>query len=231
MSDLSTATGSMNDFNSENALFGELSQDVGLPEVKILGMDLLLQDGISFFEDDSYLDFSEDIVMNNLGNVRESLESTRLTGFEIRDPAPRRQNAPRRARVHFLCDEVDSLILARETLPHIAREVEQDRKRHLEHLFQQGKGLMGERDSLILDRRRLPHLLTHVHDTHDADVVFSWKRNPTNFLTPNDYEVPLNDLKNREVQDAIVPAAPHSTRRLTSTGFGLRMTSPGACAA
>ena len=231
MSNLSTTSGSMNDFNSENALFGELSQDVGFPEVEILGMDLLLQDSSSFLDDASYLDFSEEIVMNDLGNIRESLESTRLTGIEARDPVPRRPNAPRRARVHFPCDEVDSLILARESLSHIARNAEQDRKRHLEDLFQQGKGLMGERDSLILDRRRLSHLLTHVHDTQSADAVLSWKRNPTNVLNPIDYEVPLNDLKKREVHDTIVPVAPPSTRRLPSTGFEVRMTSPGACAA
>ena len=225
MSDLSTATASKDDLNSENALVGELSNDVGLNEVEILGMELFFRDGSSVLENVSNVDFSDETAMNDPGNVRESVG--------LCDAAPRRRHPvkPRTARVHFLIDEVDSLILARESLPHVPRDMLEGSKRYLERLFQEGKGLMGERDSLILDRMRLPHLRTHVQDTSSPNATLSSKRNPTYVSNHQGYEVPLNDLTNREAKDATLPAVPDSTRRMTSTGLGLRMTSPGACAA
>ena len=226
MSDLSTATASKDDLNSENALVGELSNDVGLNEVEILGMELFFRDGSSVLENVSNVDFSDETVMNDPGNVRESVG--------LCDAAPRRRHPvqPRTARVHFPIDEVDSLILARESLPHVPRDMLEGSKCYLERLFQEGKGLMGERDSLILDRMRLPHLRTNdVQDTSSPNATLSSKRNPTYVSIHQCYEVPLNDLTNREAKDATLPAVPDSTRRMTSTGLGLRMTSPGACAA
>jgi len=152
------------DFNSEDAFCDDLSDEEGPPEVKILGMELLLLDEEevpSDFVDDSETDSSDDEVEHQMKRTVYSLELARkrLPHLVVRGckRAMKRRKHRKLYEDIFPGGEVDSLVLTRERVPHLIHQP--DNVARLRQLYEQGKGLFGEVDSLVLDKKRLPHLI------------------------------------------------------------------------
>lgn len=165
---VSSSSVSEEDFNSEDAFCATMSSgEQGPSEVKIVGMDLLFSDE-QFEEDctdDSETDSSEEEFNGQQKLTVDSIELTRKRLSAESEKHDRHRKNQGSRRVYFPYDEVDSLILARERLPHmIHRNLTEDTV-FLIRLFEEGRGLMGEVDSLELDKERLPHLI-HVRRGH-----------------------------------------------------------------
>lgn len=162
-STVSSSSVSEEDFNSEGAFCGTMSSgEQGPSEVEIVGMDLLLLDEQEESDsiDDSETDSNEEAFNEQLKHTVDSIELARKRLSEKPGKQGRhRRNSGGRRRVFFPNEEVDSLILARERLPHLIHDYQADDAAFLIKLFEEGRGLMGEVDSLELDRKRLPHLV------------------------------------------------------------------------
>lgn len=172
----------------------------GTLKVEILGMSLLSLDDRD--EDSNDIDdATNDVVCGKFKSAVDSLKLARDAHEKLVTEGSCTRAGGRKMRrkgVSFLSGEVDSLILTREREPHIVHDSSTDKQLLSAHLFREGRGLMGEVDSLILDKKRLSHV-RHKRKEPYAHPCISWKRIPRqNPKKPQDYEVPLNDLKRPE---------------------------------
>lgn len=149
-----TSMSLMDHMNLKSSIHGDL------PAVEIEGMDIILL-GTKF--QDNPLDHvsigTDEEEIQELTSSSSSLEPRRIHPCHKRRVCGRRNDRWQ----ELLLGEVDSLVLAREQLPHIVHsptKTERSTKSHHE-----GKGPMGESDSLELARRRLPQCIHKKLDT------------------------------------------------------------------